>query len=110
MKRFLIIAANCALLVFLLIGFPAATGAKLGDWQVLSAPAARLLLFAGLGTAAAGNVLAALFLIKGRKEKILCWEWSAVFGALLLVHWAFTRGYFNFEWLKQMLLWLQKHF
>jgi len=27
-----------------------------------------------------------------------------------LAHWAFTRGDFNFEWLKQMLLWLQKRF
>jgi hypothetical protein len=110
MQRFFIIATNCGLLVFLLIGFPAATGAKLGDWQVSSAPAARLLLFLGLGIAAAGNAIVAKFLIKARKEKILCWEWSAVFGALLLAQWAFTRGYFNFEWLKQMLLWLQKHF
>jgi hypothetical protein len=110
MRRFFIITTNCALLVFLLIGIPAATGARLGDWQVSSAPAARLLLFLGLGIAAAGNVLAALFFIKGRTEKILCWEWSAVFSMLLLAHWAFTRGYFNFEWLKRMLLWLQKHF
>ena len=74
------------------------------------AHALRLLLFYGLGTAAAGNLMVAFFIIKGRKEKILCWEWAAVFAALLLAHWAFTRGYFNFEWLKQMLLWLQKRF
>lgn len=110
MQRFFIITMNCGLLVFLLIGFPAATGAKLGDWQVSSAPAARLLLFLGLGAAAAGNVFTALFFIKGRKEKILCWEWSAIFSALLLAQWAFTRGYFNFEWLKNALLWVQRHF
>jgi hypothetical protein len=110
MQRFFIITINCALLVFLLIGFPAATGAKLGDWQVSSAPAARMLTFIGLGIAAAGNAVAAKFLIKARKEKILCWEWAAIFGALLLAQRAFTRGYLNFEWLKQMLLWLQKHF
>jgi len=110
MRRFSIITANCTLLVFLVIGIPAATGAKLGHWQVSSEPAARMVLFWGMGIAAAGNILAALFLIKGRKEKILCWEWAAVFSALLLAQWAFTRGYFNFEWLKQLLLWLQKYF
>jgi hypothetical protein len=110
MRRFFIITANCALLVFLLIGFPAATGEKLGNLQVSSAPAVRLLMFLGLGTAAAGNALAAQFLIKPRKEKILCREWAAVFGALLLAQLAFTHGYLNFEWLKKTLLWLQKQF
>jgi hypothetical protein len=110
MQRFLIIAANGALLVFLLIGLPAATREHFGNVQLSSASTGRLLMFLGLGIAAAGNMLAAMFLIKGRKEKILCWEWSAVFGALLLAHWAFTRGYFNFDWLKDALLWLQKHF
>jgi hypothetical protein len=110
MRRFFIITTNCALLVFLLIGVPAVTRAGFGNLQVSSVSAARLLTFLGLGIAAAGNILAALFFIKGRKEKLLCWEWSAVFSALLLAHWAFTRGYLNFNWLKQSLLWLQKHF
>jgi hypothetical protein len=108
MQRFIIITTNCALLVFLLIGFPAATGVKLGDWQVSSAPAARLLTFFGLGIAAGGNATAAIFLIKGRKEKILCWEWSAVFCALLVAEWAFTRGHISFNWLQRSLFWLQK--
>jgi hypothetical protein len=110
MQRFFIIITNCALLVFLLIGFPAATRAEFGSVQISSAHAARLLTFLGLGIAIAGNIFAALFFVRGRKEKFFCWEWSAVFGALLLAHWAFTRGYFNFEWLKNALLWLQKHF
>jgi len=109
MQRFFIITTNFTLLVFLLIGFPAATGAKLGDLLVSSAPAARLLMFIGLGIAAAGNAVAAKFFIKGRKERILCWEWTAVFCALLLAQWAFTRGYLSFKWLQQSLLWLQKH-
>ena len=58
----------------------------------------------------AGNVLAGLAIVKGRKAKILCWEWTAVFAGLLLVCWGFTRGDFNFNWLKQGLLWLQNHF
>ena len=110
MQRFLIIAANGALLVFLLIGFPAATRAQVGNLQFSSASTGQRLMFLELGIATAGNIFAALFFIKGRKEKILCWEWAAGFGALLLAHWAVTRGYFNFDWLKNFLLWLQAHF
>jgi hypothetical protein len=110
MQRLFIITANCTLLALLLIGLPAATRAHFGNVQLSSASTGRLLLFWGLGIAAAANIFAALVFARGRKQKILCWEWSAVFGALLLAHWAFTRGYFNFDWLKNALLWLQKHF
>ena len=109
MQRFLIIATNCAVLALLLIGLPAATHAQLGDWQISSVSTGRQLLFWGLA-AAAGNVLAALAFVKGRKGKMLCWEWAAVFGGLLLAGYGFRHGYFNFNWLKQTLLWLQSHF
>ena len=110
MQRFLIIAANCALLALLLIGLPAATHAQWGDWQIASATTGRRLLFGGLAIGVAGNVLAGLAIAKARKGKILCWEWTAVFAGLLLVCWGFARGDFNFNWLKQALLWLQNHF
>ena len=64
----------------------------------------------GLAIAIAGNILVGHTVVKGRKGKILCWEWAAVFAGLLLACWGFTRHYFNFNWLKQMLLWLQNHF
>ena len=110
MSRFLIIVTNCALLVFLLIGFPAATREHFGNVQLSSASTGRLLMFWGLGIATAANIFAALFFIKGRKQKILCWEWAAIFCALLLAYYGFIRGWINFEWLKHSLLWLQKHF
>jgi hypothetical protein len=110
MQRFLIIATNCALLALLLIGLPAATRAQLGDWQISSVSTGWQLLFWGLAAAAAGNVLAALALVKGRKGKMLCWEWAAVFGGLLLAGYGYRHGYFNFNWLKQTLLWVQRHF
>jgi hypothetical protein len=109
MQRFLIITANCTLLALLLIGLPAATHAQLGDWQIASVSTGRRLLFWGLAIAAAGNILAGLSIVKGRKRKILCWEWTAVFAGLLLVYWGFTHGYFNFNWLKNTLLWFQNH-
>lgn len=109
MQRFLIIAINCLLLALLLIGLPAATREQWGNVQLSSASTGKLLMFWGLGMAAGANIFAALFFIKGRKSKILCWEWAAVFGALLLAYYGFTRGWFNFEWLKHTLEWLQKH-
>jgi CHASE2 domain-containing sensor protein len=110
MQRFLITAANCALLALLLIGLPAATHARLGDLQISSVSASRQLLFGGLAVAAAGNILAALFLFKGRKERKLCRWWAAIFSALLLAHWLFIRGWIGFRWLQSVLLWVQKHF
>jgi hypothetical protein len=110
MQRFLIITTNCALLVLLLIGLPAATRAHLGNVQLSSASTGRLLMFWGLGIAAGGNFFAGIILVKGRKAKILCWEWTAIFGALLLAYYGFTRGYFNFDWLKHALQWLQTKF
>jgi hypothetical protein len=110
MQRFLIIATNCALLALLLIGLPAATRAQLGDWQISYVSTGQQLLFWGLAAAAAGNILAALAFVKGRKGKKLCWEWAAVFGGLLLACYGYLHGCFNFNWLKQTLLWVQKHF
>jgi hypothetical protein len=109
MLRVFIIVANSILLVFLLIGLPSATQESWGDVRFSHASTNRLLMFWGLSIAAAANILAALFLIKVRKQKILCWEWAAVFGVLLLVFYGFTRGYFNFKWLRHALEWLQNH-
>src|SRR5580698_3998063 len=109
MHRVLIITTNCVLLVFLLIGLPAATREQVGNLQLSHASTGRVLMFTGLTIAAAANILAALLLIKNRKQKIVCWEWASVFIALLLAFYGFTRGFFNFEWLKKTLLWLQNH-
>src|SRR5882757_2947308 len=109
MQRFLIITTNCAMLALLLIGLPAATRTHFGNVQLSSASNGRLLVFWGLGIAVAANILAALIFIKARKHKILCWEWAAIFGGLWLAYFGFVRGWFDFEWLKHALQWLQKH-
>jgi hypothetical protein len=110
MQRFLIQIVNFSLLFVILVGVPAATHAQIGNWQISSAPTARLVIFWGLGIAAGLNVICALFFIKSQKDRKLGWEWAAIFGALWLAYFGFVRGWFNFEWLKQALLWVQKHF
>ena len=110
MQRLSIQCLNVALLVIIFIGLPAVTQAQLGPWHISPARQSQWLMFWGLwglALAAAGNAVAALGLIKGRKERKLCWEWTAVFIGLLFVQYACLRGYFNFNWLKQTLLWLQ---
>jgi hypothetical protein len=109
MQRLLIKCANFALLVVIVIGVPAVTRAQFWNLQIASAPKLQLLSFWGLSLALGGNILAAAFLFKGRKERILCWEWAAVFGVLLFAYSAFALGYLKFNWLKKTLLWLQSH-
>jgi len=110
MRRFLITAANCALLALLLIGVPAAAGAQFWGWRISPAAAERRLMLCGLAFASAGNIVAALFWFKGRKERKLCRWWAAIFGVLLLAYGMFIRGWINFHWLQNALLWVQKHF
>ena len=109
MQRFLIRSLNVLWLGLVFIGLPAATRAQWGGWQISSVAQVQQLMLGGSAFAVAVNLAGALGLIKSRKERKLCWEWTAIFAGLLLGQYAFYRGYFNFEWLKQSLLWLQKH-
>jgi hypothetical protein len=106
MQRFLIKCVNFALLIIIVIGIPAVTRAQLGNLQIASAPKLQLLLFWSLSVALAGNIFAGAFLIKSRKDRVLCWEWAAVFGVLLFAYSAYALGYLHFDWLKRFLLWL----
>jgi len=110
MQRFFILTVNCALLAVVLLGVPEIAGVRFWRLEISSLPAARTLMFWGLAMAAAANAGAALFLVKGRKERKLCWLWAAIFGALLGGEYAYERGCFNFGWLKRALLWLLKKF
>jgi hypothetical protein len=102
-KRFLVKCVNCALLVLVVIGIPSITRVEFHGWQLGSAPKLQLLLFWTLALALGLNILAASFFMKARKDRLLCWEWAAVFGVLLFVYCAFVFGYFNFDWLKNFL-------
>jgi hypothetical protein len=109
MQRFFIQCVNCVLLAIIFLGIPAVTGEQFGEWRISSVPLAHELMLWGLALAAAGNAVAALGLIKSRKERKLGWEWTGVFIGLLLVQYAYIRGDFNFNWLKNTMLWLQNH-
>ena len=110
MQRFLIKCINCALLIIIAIGIPAITHVEFRGLEIGSEHIYKLLLFWGLGLALALNLLAASFVIKTRKDRLLCWEWAAVFGVLFSAYAAFAFGYFNFDWLKNFLLRLQNYF
>ena len=88
------------------IGVPAATHAQIGNWNISHDSTTRLLIFGGLALAAVGNGVLAMML-KKHKDQILCWEWAAIFGGLLIVQYAYTNGYLNFNWLKKSLQWVQ---
>ncbi len=110
MQRFLIKCINCALLILIVIGIPAITRIEVHGLDLGSAPKLQLLLFCALGLALGLNLLAATFFIKNKKDRLVCWEWTAIFGILLFAYGAFVFGYFNFDWLKNFLLRLQSHF
>jgi hypothetical protein len=110
MQRFFINAANGASLVLILIGVPAISRKQFWDWQISSAPTAQKLIFGGLILAIAANVFSATIFFKNPKAKDSCAKWSFVFGGFLFVEFAIARGWLNFNWLKNFLLWLQNHF
>ncbi len=107
-QQFLIKGVNCGLLVIILIGIPAVTGARFGHLSVSSATTAQVLMLWGLTLAVVGNSMAALSFSKAQKLQVLCWEWAVIFVSLLGIEIALIHGYVNFNWLKQGLLWLQK--
>lgn len=109
MGRALIITANVALLILLVIGLPAASRAQLGDMQISFTSTNHKLIFSALGLAVIINLV--LGKVLGRKKPLgnLCWEWAAVFAALALAFFAYTRGYLHFAWLSRTLRWLQNH-
>ena len=108
--RLAIQLVNSFLLIVILIGIPAITSARFGNLQFSSAPKAHRLTLWGLALAAAANAIAAVSVAKGRKEQVVCGWWVAGFLALLAVEYLHFNGYFNFNWLKQALLWVQSHF
>jgi hypothetical protein len=109
MQRFLIKCANCAVLVLIVIGIPSITRVEFRGLEIGSDEKLRLLLFWSFALAIGLNLFAGLFLVKSKKERLLCWEWAAVFGVLLFAYCAFVFGYLNFDWLKNFLLRLQSH-
>jgi len=110
MRRLLIQCLNGLLLVIILIGVPAITSARFGSLQLSSAPKVQLLTLWGLGLAAACNLIAALWLMKDRRDRTLCWKWTFVFVALLAIEYAYFSGWLNFDWLKKTLQWAQNRF
>ncbi len=104
MLRFFIKCANCAALILIVIGIPAITHVQFRSYTIGSEPKFELLLLCCLALALGLNILSASFLIKKRKDRLLCWEWAALYAVLLLVYTALIFHFLNFDWLKNFLL------
>jgi hypothetical protein len=109
MQRFLIKCVNYALLIIVAIGIPAITHVEFRGLDIGYERIYKLLLLWALGLGLALNLFVASFVVKTRKERLVCWEWAAVFGVLFFAYAAVALGYFNFNWLKNFLLRLQNH-
>ena len=94
---------NCVFLIIVAIGIPAITHVEFRGLEIGSIRMYKLLLFWTLGLALAFNLFVASFVTKPRKDRLLCWEWAAVFGVLFVTYSAFVFGYINFNWLKDFL-------
>jgi len=110
MSRLLIQCVNTFLLIVILLGVPAITSARFGNLLFSSAPKVQLLTLWGLAGAGVVNAVVALVVVKGGKERMLCWKWAATFGVFLLIEYSLIHGYVNFDWLSQALHWLQRRF
>ena len=106
MPRVAIKLVNLAWLVLVLIGLPAATHAQIADWNIGPASTSKNLVSGGLALGALANFVMAI-LQKKKKDRILWWEWMAIFTALLIVQYGYANGYFNFDWLKHTLQWIR---
>jgi hypothetical protein len=108
MQRFLIQCVNGCALCTIFLGLPAVAGVQFGSLRLSSVLTLQKLLFWGLSLAAAANAVAALAILSDRKSRKLCLAWTLAFGGLLGIQFALARGFLNFDWLKQTLLWLQQ--
>ncbi len=109
MQRLLINTVNCALLILILIGVPAATHEQFWNWQISKSATTQNVMFGGLVLAIILNVLGAILFIPGPKAKESCAKWAFIFGGFLFLEYAYVHDWINFNWLKKFLLWLQNH-
>lgn len=109
MQRFFIVGANCVLLAAVIVAVPVVAGVRFWRWEISSVAAAQTLTLWVLAFAAIGNSGLAFLLLKGCKERRLCWQWATIFLALLGVEYAIVHGWFSLHWLQHVIQWLQKH-
>jgi hypothetical protein len=95
-------------LVTTLIGVPAVTSLTIGAVQLSSVPIARQLTLWGLAGAAAFNLAAAVWLLRGAKERKLCRNWTLIHLLFFIVEYLYFAGHIHFDWLKELLLGLQR--
>jgi Co/Zn/Cd efflux system component len=110
MQRLLVQLANVFVLVVIVIGVPAITSLRFGSVRLLSDARLQMLTLGGFGLAVAVNLIGAIAFSKDRKGRNTCWTWALLFALMLAAEYAYIRGYLQFGWLKDLLLWAEEKF
>jgi hypothetical protein len=93
-----------------LLGHPGGYRGAVWGWQISAVPQARRLMFWGLALAVAGNAVAALGPDQKPQGTEIMLGMDGGFYRTTPYPIRIPARHFNFNWLKQTLLWLQKHF
>ena len=109
MLRYFIHLLNIAYLLIALIGVPAATSVHFGALRITSRTAAEFVILCALGSEFIINLTGYLLLkfYSRQKEFATCRNWAICVAILFAIHWALYQGMFDFDWLRDFLLWLK---
>lgn len=104
MRRRAIHFLHIACLAIILIGVPAATSVRFGFLRIGSRPATEAAILAAFAAVVLLNGFGHFVLAANSKEKTLWRNWGFCVAGLFVFHWAFFEGFFDFDWLREMLL------
>ena len=95
---------HVACLAIILIGVPAATSVRFGFLRIGSRPATEAAMLAAFAAVVLLDGFGRFVLAANSKEKALWRNWGFCVAGLLVFHWALFEGFFDFDWLREMLL------
>ena len=98
---------NWCLLVLILIGIPSITHFKVGGIGISAANLYQELTLSGLAVAAGTNLILSSLVIRSKRHRQICKTWGFIFLGFLLLECLLFAAYVNFEWFKQLLLWVK---
>ena len=110
MKALLIQFLNSIWLVVIFIGVPAISSLRLGSLQISSRPVWHMLVLTGITIALGLNAAACFKGLHSRKEKRICLRWISGYALLGGTFFAYSEKWIGFNWLKSLLIQVQRLF